>query len=290
MKKLLGLIFVTVLCVSFMIGCCMSHDWKPADCENSQICTKCGKTEGDALGHDWKLADCEMPQTCTQCGKVEGESLGHDWKPADCEMPQTCAKCGKAEGDALGHDWKPADCQNPKTCTQCSKTEGEAIDHSWQDATITQPMTCSICGVTRGNSLLKYDEKTIFLDCDAFVELLGKQLDSMGYVISEQEENNSNSIRNFEVLKNTGEPLGMTLVLPYDPDNLNIICLKFVWPMKAEELEDEIDQYIHIVTAAYAILCPEGMDDNLQLQISGYVGTFGALITPINAPLDLIDW
>lgn len=265
MSKLLSLILVAALSIVLLSGCCLSHTWKDADCENPKMCTECGKTEGEALGHDWKEADCETPKTCTKCGKTEGE--------------------------ALGHDWKEADCKTPKICIKCDKTEGKALDHSWNDATITEPMTCTSCGATRGDSLPKYDDKAIFLDCDAFVELLAKQLDSMGYVILEWGgERPSNAIRNFEIFEKAGESIGMTLVLPYDPENLNIICLNFVWSMNAEELESEMERYTDIVTAAYGVLCPEGMDDNLQMQISAFVGKFGALITPINAPLDSIEW
>lgn len=265
MRKVLTLILVTAFCAGLLAGCCASHNWKPAECETPKICTECGETEGEILGHNWKSAECETPKTCMRCGKIEGESIGHDWKPADCNTP--------------------------KMCTNCGKTEGEMLDHSWEDATVLQPMTCAFCGTTKGTFLPRYDDKEIYLDCDTLVELFGEQLESMGYVILEWEgERPTNAIRNFELFEKSGEALGMTLVLPYDPETLQVICLNFVWSMEAEEMESEMERYTDIVTAAYGVLCPEGMDDDLQMQISAFVGQFGALITPLNAPLDTIQW
>lgn len=124
MKRAISLIMAAVLCVAMLSGCCLSHEWTEADCEN--------------------------PKTCAKCEKTEGEALGHDWAEASCANPKTCGRCGKTEGDALGHDWAEADCENPKTCGRCSQTEGEALGHSYSGweavGTDTMASTCAVCG------------------------------------------------------------------------------------------------------------------------------------------------
>ena len=82
MKKFLTMVLaISLTCVLAACGC--DHAWTEADCETPRTCSKCGKTEGEALGHDWKEADCLNPRTCSRCGKTEGKALGH--KPGEAE-------------------------------------------------------------------------------------------------------------------------------------------------------------------------------------------------------------
>ena len=258
MRKVIAFALSAVLCAGLLAGCCLSHDWTEATCEAPATCTKCGQTEGKALEHVWKEATCEEPKTCTECGKTEGNARGHLYVSSSCEEPEVCEYCGKA-GQIEGHIWL------------------ESVG------------VCSRCGASR---VQRYDDTNVFLDCDTYVELFGQFLEDMGYVILEFEiEKPKNPIRIFEIFE-VDDPTGfMTLTLPYDPQTSNLICLNLTWTMKEEELKTEMEKYIDIVMDAYGILCPEGMDNNLALQLNTYVdGLFGALITPVNAPLDSIDW
>ena len=129
------------------------HEWADATCEVPQLCTKCGKTEGDALGHNWADATCETPKTCSVCSQTEGDALGHDWLDATCETPKTCSVCSQTEGNALGHDWLDATCEAPQTCSVCSVTNGDPSDHAygpWQlnGIDVDRTRECEICGST----------------------------------------------------------------------------------------------------------------------------------------------
>lgn len=75
--KRLGLVVVSCILAFNLVGCCITHEWKEATCTEPKICTKCNKTDGNALGHEWKEATCTEPKTCTRCGKTEGAALGH---------------------------------------------------------------------------------------------------------------------------------------------------------------------------------------------------------------------
>lgn len=44
-------ILMVAMVALLLTGCCLSHEWADATCEEPKTCTKCGKTEGDALGH-----------------------------------------------------------------------------------------------------------------------------------------------------------------------------------------------------------------------------------------------
>ena len=84
MKRKLISLWLFVLLIFVMSGCCISHTWVDATCTEAQTCSKCGKTEGEALGHkSWNEATCTSPKTCKDCGKTEGKPLGHkkgDWE------------------------------------------------------------------------------------------------------------------------------------------------------------------------------------------------------------------
>jgi hypothetical protein len=70
-----SLVVALVLCICLMSGCCLSHKWVEATCENPKLCEKCGETEGEALEHDWSEATRQAPKTCQVCGQTEGEPL-----------------------------------------------------------------------------------------------------------------------------------------------------------------------------------------------------------------------
>ncbi len=130
------------------------HEWADATCAAPKTCTKCNKTDGDALPHTWVDATCAAPKTCSECGETLGSALPHTWSDATCLDPKHCTKCDATEGEALGHDWVEASCEDPKHCSRCDATEGEALGHKWVDATYTAPKTCSECGKTEGSPLI----------------------------------------------------------------------------------------------------------------------------------------
>lgn len=95
-RKVLTLV-VTLGVLVGLTGCCMSHEWADATCTEPKTCTKCGKTEGEALGHQWIDATCTEPKTCSVCGKTEGESIEHSW--VDTVGGRRCTVCGYEEID-----------------------------------------------------------------------------------------------------------------------------------------------------------------------------------------------
>ncbi len=118
---------------------CIQHDWQDATCLAPEICSKCGRTQGEALGHSWKNATCTSPETCSRCHEEKGDPLGHDWQAATCTNPETCARCKKTQGTALGHD--AGDWKTIKTATLNSSG--------------TEERTCKNCGET-------VDSKTVY--------------------------------------------------------------------------------------------------------------------------------
>lgn len=131
----------------------LEHNWIPADCENPEKCSLCKETRGSALGHKWLEATCDKPKTCEVCNKTDGIANGHDWEAATCESPKKCNICKKTEGNAKGHKWQKATCTEPKICQNCGKTDGKPAGHKWKNATLYTPKTCSVCGETEGTAL-----------------------------------------------------------------------------------------------------------------------------------------
>ncbi|MBR7000583.1 MAG: hypothetical protein IKI01_08295 [Lachnospiraceae bacterium] len=100
MKKTVGILCV-LLVMLVLPGCCISHRWVDATCEEAKHCSKCGKTEGGALGHRWVDATCEEAKHCSVCGKTEGTALGHTWQNRTTTAPQTCSTCGATAGEKI---------------------------------------------------------------------------------------------------------------------------------------------------------------------------------------------
>lgn len=81
MKKYIRFL-LPVMALAFTLllsGCCLSHQWTPATCNEPETCTKCGETEGEALGHapgEWEtsydILSCEAAkqQLCSRCSVV----------------------------------------------------------------------------------------------------------------------------------------------------------------------------------------------------------------------------
>lgn len=121
-------------------ACCISHDWKEATCTEPKTCTKCNKTEGEALGHDWAEATCTEPKTCSICGETEGKAIGHIAQEASCTEDAICSVCGEVAEKATGHYWKAATIEKPMTCIVCGLTEGEPKEVSYFDISFAEFM------------------------------------------------------------------------------------------------------------------------------------------------------
>lgn len=82
MKKVIRILSV-LLCAALLSGCCMKHEWKPANCEEPAACAKCGETLGNALEHhpgEWETVRLAMwgqdglkVCKCLICGEVVEE-------------------------------------------------------------------------------------------------------------------------------------------------------------------------------------------------------------------------
>ncbi len=115
MKRFFAIVLV-VLMVFALSGCCLKHDMQPATCTQPSTCSKCGKTEGEALGHT-AVDDPAREPTCTETGLTAGKH---------------CSVCGEVlqaqeEIPALGHAWEEATFSRAMTCRVCGETEGEPL-------------------------------------------------------------------------------------------------------------------------------------------------------------------
>ncbi len=98
----------------------------------------CGEEEKPSVcSHTWSEATCTAPKTCTKCQKTEGEALGHSWVDANCTTPKTCSVCQTTEGEANGHTGGTATCTDQAVCTVCSTPYGEvnATNHTGEEFT-----------------------------------------------------------------------------------------------------------------------------------------------------------
>ena len=71
------------------------HDYQPATCPATKVCTKCGETTGGELNHVWSQATCTEPATCTQCGTTLGRPVDHTWVAKG--GPKVCSVCQAEE-------------------------------------------------------------------------------------------------------------------------------------------------------------------------------------------------
>ncbi len=135
--------FLLTLIVLFFLGlltsCGCKHEWKDATCTKPQTCTKCGKTEGEALGHMYgkekvlKESSCtetgSKELTCSICGEVETVEIpatGHKLKFISQEKAPTCSEKGKGA----------------YRCTVCGEIKYEEIaklPHQYKDG------YCTVC-------------------------------------------------------------------------------------------------------------------------------------------------
>lgn len=132
MKKRLSALLVLMATAVMLTGCCISHDWEDATCEQPETCSKCGKERGEKIDHDWEEATCKKPQTCSVCGETEGEKLDHKWKDATCTEPQTCKRCGKTKGEPLGHQVEEATYWEAGKCTVCGEPAGDKLEADFE--------------------------------------------------------------------------------------------------------------------------------------------------------------
>lgn len=54
---------------------------------NIYTCSKCGNSyrqPDSATGHTFVEATCQLPETCSKCGKTQGDALGHDYQHELC--------------------------------------------------------------------------------------------------------------------------------------------------------------------------------------------------------------
>ena len=150
-KKLISMTLVMAMVLGMFSGCCLSHTWQEATCENPKTCASCNKTEGEALGHSWTEATCETAKTCSTCGETEGEALGHKvfWTSEDrrTTMEGSCSTCGQnftedldwallGPCDVLG-DWVCVDSSDIKVTmnedgTALLDIDGETFDLTWK--------------------------------------------------------------------------------------------------------------------------------------------------------------
>lgn len=72
MKKMSVLVSISLLAV-LLCGFCWPHNWIPATCTEPEICSKCGKTQADALGHAWEN------RKCVTCGMEKEILRSGDW-------------------------------------------------------------------------------------------------------------------------------------------------------------------------------------------------------------------
>lgn len=106
MKKKVIAAFSMASAVLLLNGCCMFHEWHDATCTLPKTCSKCEKTEGEALGHSESGWIVESEPTCVANGRKYIKCLNCDEELNEEILP------------ALGHvesDWIVD--ENP-TCTE----------------------------------------------------------------------------------------------------------------------------------------------------------------------------
>lgn len=94
------------------------HAWVEAACENPKTCSKCGKTEGEALGHDVAVFKVIREATCQQDGSQSG----------------TCNRCGKTIVETIPQEEHEPDGKLVIIQKATYKNNGKKAEH------------CLVCG------------------------------------------------------------------------------------------------------------------------------------------------
>lgn len=195
MKKTIILLLsaAVALCLA---GCCFSHEWADATCTAPKTCTKCEKTEGEALGHAWKDATCSTRKTCSVCSAVEGEYLPHSWIDATCSTPRTCSVCSKTSGKPIAHSWEwtvtsePGYCkQGAKSgiCSVCGETTEEKIDelvpeYTWnKSVTLEMPLDTVTVGIYQNGSEYWIEFRSETMDTMSFLAFFANSTSNWGF-------------------------------------------------------------------------------------------------------------
>ncbi len=180
MKKLLSLLFVSVLICCLFIGCGRTTNSACPHCNEAispsdSFCSNCGCSLNEATisaTQETSPINTSHPTNTLTSPDTKSQSTNpvhtHLFIAANCSTPATCS-CGETYGEPLGHNWQNATCDKPSRCTLCNETKGEPIGHNWIAATYSSPKTCSICKEISGSPLEQPTQKRCLL-CDRTVE------------------------------------------------------------------------------------------------------------------------
>ena len=130
MRKLISIIGIGMVFLALLTSCGCKHEWEDATCTEPQTCTKCGKTQGNALGHKYGEEKTLKEPTCTESGVKES----------------VCTVCGEkktTEIPAKGHKWKLSQVMEEATCSEVGKGKYK----------------CYVCGETKYEEIEKLSHK-----------------------------------------------------------------------------------------------------------------------------------
>ena len=106
-----GFALLAVAAVIVLTTVCF-HNWQPATCTQSSVCSKCNKVKGEPKGHSWMEATCTEKKKCKNCSLAIGDPLGHNFSSWTTTKEPSCTSTGSKEG----------------VCTVCKKTETKEIE------------------------------------------------------------------------------------------------------------------------------------------------------------------
>lgn len=118
--------------------------------------------------HDWKDATCTAPKTCSRCNKTEGNALGHTGGTATCTQKAVCTTCNAEYGELASHAYtqelvKAEAFKSEATCTSaavyykscaCGAISTNAGDVFFDGNTRRHTYTnnvCTVCGLDGNN-------------------------------------------------------------------------------------------------------------------------------------------
>ncbi len=167
MKSFLITTVIVVIMSIMLTSCGCKHEWKDATCTEPQPCTKCGKTQGEALvisdfpEHSFgkevtlKEATCGaegiIEKTCSICGQVLEEMIPpterHTYRKGTIVKEATCNRKGEIAYHCV-------------VCGFVGRTEEiDKVDHSFEAD------KCTNCGTLRIGSTGPAGGY-VFYDCD----------------------------------------------------------------------------------------------------------------------------